>query len=424
MKYNFIKAIIIVILPLMVIIGCKNHLPFTPYTPAGPSVGLIDTAYNFSTLAIDPDGDSLTIRFDWGDGDTTVWTSDLDEWFAPGAAVTKSHDWSAYDTYYIRTQAMDKLGATSNWSLPFAIVIRNVISGLVWTCATDSAAWSPRESHASVVFHNKMWVIGGHDCQDQVWSSPDGVDWTCVTNTAGYGERDDHEAVVFDDKIWVIAGSDRNPMNDVWCSSDGKNWTKVADSAQWSPRWDHSAVVFDNKIWVLGGRTHGRSFSDVWYSTDGINWICATESTECVSSPTHSSVVFDNKIWVMGGEIGSTGLGSNEVWYSSNGRDWALATDSASWPRRYYHTSVVFDNKMWILGGNVDDGSGNYRANNDVWFSEDGYFWTCETSLTQFPKRFDHTSVVFHNKIWVLGGYKNQIELSNDVWYRDIIYNK
>jgi hypothetical protein len=33
--------------------------------------------------------------------------------------------------------------------------------------------------------------------------------------------------------------------------------------------------------------------------------------------------------------------------------DWTQATDSAGWSGRCNHTSVVFDNKMWVIGGEL-----------------------------------------------------------------------
>lgn len=360
MKYHFIKTILVVILPFMIILGCKkNHPPYTPYTPIGPSVGSINNEYNFSALAIDPDGDSVAVRFDWGDGDTTFWSSDWDLWLASEKTFTLSHSWLSFDTFYIRTQAKDKKENVSEWSMPHSIVITSnplnnppdvpLISGpssgyiqtcyeffglavdqdsdkvsirfdwgdgdtsgwstltssgdsiwmqhtwmysdtfyvraqakdsigltsawslahyieitsthssdsIGWICATPWAGWPTRESHATVAFHNKIWVTGGHCCPDEVWSSLDGVNWTCETDSAGFGIRYDFPMVVFNNKIWVIAGEDGNSMNDVWCSADGANWIQITNSAQWEPRQEHTAVVFNDKIWVLGGITGG-----------------------------------------------------------------------------------------------------------------------------------------------------------------------
>jgi len=64
----------------------------------------------------------------------------------------------------------------------------------------------------------------------------------------------------------------------------------------------------------------------------------------------------------MGGEV-SSGNRWNDVWYSSNGINWTRATPVASWSGRAYHTSVVYDNNIWVMGGYV--GSNRW---NDVWF--------------------------------------------------------
>ena len=393
-------------LPLLVDIT-ENSQPFAS-TPAGPTNGWVNNEYIFLTFATDPDSDSVAIRFSWGNGDTAEWSS-----FMPsGGWINMSNPWGNPDTYYVQVQAKDIYGTMSSWSEPATIII----GAVVWICATPHAAWSPRESHASVVFDNKMWVIGGFHCPDEVWSSPDGVRWTCETNSAGFGERDDHRAVIFDNKIWVIAGSQRNPMNDVWCSSDGVNWTCVTNQAAWPPRYDHSAVVFDNKMWVMGGVGESSLLNDVWYSEDGINWTCATESAPWVPRQNHTSVDFDNKIWVIAGRGPSHDYG--DIWFSPDGANWVYVRTSSTL-YRHWHTMVVFDNKMWIIGGKSD---GTER--NDVYFSANGVDWVDDNAMQSFPLKCDHTSVVFNNKIWVMGGYDESDDMCNDVWYRIVKYTK
>jgi len=167
-----------------------------------------------------------------------------------------------------------------------------------------------------------------------------------------------HTSVVFDNRIWVLGGYDGSYRNDVWYSSDGVNWYCATENAPWSGRSGHTSVVFDNKIWVLGGYD-GSYRNDVWYSSDGINWYCTTKNAPWPRREGHTSVVFDNKIWVIGGW---NGYERNDVWYSLYGVNWYCATENAPWSGRWEHTSVVFDNKIWVLGG-CD--SSCYR--NDVW---------------------------------------------------------
>jgi hypothetical protein len=121
LKYRFIKIMGIVIVSFILISGCKkkNHSPYAPYTPRGPANGLVNQSYDFSSLAIDPNYDSVAIRFDWGNGDTSAW-SDL---VATDQIVTMSYFWTSPNTYYVKTQAKDQKETYSEWSLPLYVTI-------------------------------------------------------------------------------------------------------------------------------------------------------------------------------------------------------------------------------------------------------------------------------------------------------------
>jgi hypothetical protein len=67
---------------------------------------------------------------------------------------------------------------------------------------------------------------------------------------------------------------------------------------------------------------------------------------------------------------------------------------------------------MWILGGHED---GATTESNDVWSSPDGLTWTEVTPAAPWPTRKDHTSLVFDNRIWVLGGHEGATYFG-DVW--------
>ena len=82
-----------------------NSNPTTPSVPAGPSTGHIQTSYNFSTAASDPDGDALQYRFDWGDGVISIWGS-----------ASQTDSWSSPGNYCVKAQAEDSNGALSAWS--------------------------------------------------------------------------------------------------------------------------------------------------------------------------------------------------------------------------------------------------------------------------------------------------------------------
>jgi hypothetical protein len=265
-----------------------NFPPNTPGTPSGPSAGFRDTSYNFSVSATDPDGDSVAIRFSWGDGDTSNWSV----YVPSGQTVTMNHSWRDSGIYYVKAQAKDKEGSVSSWSSGHQIAIE-----IPWRLATSSASWSPRCGHTSVVFDNKIWVLGGGydgSHRNDVWYSSDGVNWTRATANAGWSPRKYFTSVVFNNKIWILGGDDDNRVNDVWYSSDGVNWTRATANAGWSPRYGHTSVVFDNKIWVLGG-LDGSDRNDVWYSSDGVNWTMATANAGWSPRRHHCAVVFNKQ---------------------------------------------------------------------------------------------------------------------------------
>jgi outer membrane protein assembly factor BamB len=277
-----------------------------------------------------------------------------------------------------------------------------------WAIATDSAEWRARGLHTSVVFDNKMWVIGGFNStrQNDVWYSEDGAIWTLATASAPWSGRFSHTSVVFDNKIWVMGGFTGSFRNDVWYSEDGTNWIQATSSASWSARCYFTSVVFDNKIWILGGY-NGNNLNDVWYSSDGVNWMCATDSAEWSARYDHTSLVFDNKMWIMGG---TDDFDMSDVWFSENGTNWMRATGNI--PSREGLSSVIFDNKMWVIGGNANP----EYSRNDVWYSTNGDNWIQATPEAGWTPRGYHTSLVFNDKIWVIGGI-DTVGRKNDVWY-------
>ncbi len=291
-----------------------------------------------------------------------------------------------------------------------------------WTLATDDGGWTGRHSHTSVVFDDKIWILGGYNEMSDVWSSPDGVNWTEVASSTDWNGRYGHTTLVFDEtddgvdnpKMWVLGGFEFEADNDVWCSSDGENWTEVTPDADWEGRAGHVSVVFDGKMWVMGGENDSREYiSDAWSSTDGENW--TQESSIPGWSPRldHSAVVFDDKMWIISGDH----YGSTEIWSSANGISWTavvsdLDDDEGDWYNRSGHTSVVFDNKMWIIGGY---GMGEY---DEVWASPDGVNWDRVMDSADWEARSNHTSVVFDNKIWIIAGSGGMPSTDyTDVWY-------
>jgi len=284
-----------------------------------------------------------------------------------------------------------------------------------WAQATNHAPFSTRYSHTSVVFHNKIWVIGGLGDNgknyNDVWSSSDGVSWTQETAHAAFSPRHVHRSVVFDDKIWVIGGRDGvslEPLNDVWFSSDGITWQQTTPHAPFVPRWDFGCTVFNNKMWVIGGSQDGIVLNDVWFSSDGVNWKEAVKSAPFSPRMNLAATTYQDKIWVTGGFDWKHDF--NDVWSSVDGVSWTQVTPNASFSARRYHNFLTDDTCLLVVGGVQDYSNIHYK---DIWMSTDGKTWEKLGTEGNYTKSYGQSAVMFKGKIWMIPGTDG----ASDIWY-------
>jgi len=277
-------------------------------------------------------------------------------------------------------------------------------SSAAWVCVTANAPWSGRSTHQSIIFDEKMWVIGGTaggQDLDDVWCSADGVNWTRVALHAGWPARGRHRCLVFDGEMWVLGGSSQGAvtMNDVWRSSDGSNWVQVTAHAAWTPRDFFGAVVYKDRMWVLGG------YGDdgyVWSSVDGSNWVQVASTPAWGNKTSFGITEHAGKIWIMGGQF--FGTFNNEVWNTSDGSNWTLVTRNAEWSKRSEFGLCNADEKMWLFSGN--------RGAADVWNSSDGSNWFLVQANAPWGVRANFGALAFQNGLWIIGRAD-----SADVWY-------
>jgi len=305
------------------------------------------------------------------------------------------------------------------------IFLSGQVRRLDWVQETEKAEWKPRDSHGEFVYKNHMWILGGWDTPKtpnflDVWKSKDGKEWICKTETAPWVQSDLPVSLVFKNKMWIMGGRSlpgTECSNKVWSSTDGIEWTLVTPNAGWSPRLAPGFVVFKDRMWVLGGTSDFYNnndttlFNDVWSSADGKEWKLELVNAPWSKRAHGQAVVFKNKLWVMGGGLRAPEpKETNDVWCSEDGVKWTLVTKSAEWEPRIWFSSVVFRDRMWVIGG------WSHKNNNfgDVWYSEDGCTWTELESDVIWTPRHELSALVFKDKIWVLGGYADK--LNSEVW--------
>ncbi|MBU2638622.1 MAG: PGF-pre-PGF domain-containing protein [Nanoarchaeota archaeon] len=316
-----------------------------------------------------------------------------------------------------------------------------------WT-QLNSSAFTGRYGFGLVnTSDGTMWIIGGaydesgsSNYLNSVWNSTDGIIWNLVTDSAAFSARAHHTSLVDSTgKMWVIAGYDgTNYLNDTWYSTDGATWVE-ANASAFPGRYGHSSVVDnDGKMWVIAGYNavaggdppivisgdfsilNGEgtpvTTNTTWYSTDGYAWTQANGSA-FPSRYGHTSVVSsDGKIWVIGG-IYTTGPGSevyyNDTWYSNDSASWVQATNSGEFGGRFRHASAATpDGRIWLLGGQDSDG---YEYN-DIWYSPNGSSWFLSNSTSAWGARSQHSALYLNNAIYLMGGRDVYTQGLNDTY--------
>jgi hypothetical protein len=239
--------------------------------------------------------------------------------------------------------------------------------------------WEGRHTAGYVVFKDRLWIVGGDVNQghyhNDVWNSADGKKWALVNKgkPVPWGPRALHYTVVFKDKIWIMGGQTVPQFakatevfhRDIWTTSDGVQWEQVKPR---QPYWlargmIGGAAVFKDRLWILGGGTYDtpkvktRSFyNDVWSSGDGVAWTRHDEKAPWQPRQYHEVAVFDGRLWVM---EGYSPLGNrNDVWYSCDGVNW-YEVPKTPWKGRHAASVFVYDAALWMVAGN--------NMESDVW---------------------------------------------------------
>jgi len=233
-----------------------------------------------------------------------------------------------------------------------------------------TADWEGRHTGGYVVYRDKMWLVGGDTnqghYQTDIWNSSDGKTWTLVNpgQPPPWGRRALHHTVVYKDKIWVMGGqtmpafapSSEAFYRDIWTTTNGKDWTQIQPRAPyWSPRgMIGGSVVFNGRLWILGGGTYDtpttksrKYFNDVWSTEDGVIWKQHLARAPWPARQYHHVTVYDDRMWVLAGYNAGD---RDDVWYSRDGTNW-YRQFGTPWQRRHAASVFVHDGSLWMAAG-------------------------------------------------------------------------
>lgn len=321
-----------------------------------------------------------------------------------------------------------------------------------WSRVFAQGPFNPRDGAGALVYRDRMWLIGGWNpqlpaiyprtCNNEVWSSSDGVTWRnekpntfdswSFDATIDWEGRHTAGYAVYRNRMWILGGDviqGRYQM-DAWSSDDGKNWVRESPDMGMPQRALQYTVTFDEKLWLMGGQTMPdfvgggttQAFADVWMSSDAQTWDQVPQRSPhwAPRGVISGEVVLDNKMWIVGGGVYANwddpgGIHYNDVWSSPDGKSWDKhGDDSIPWDPRQYLNVAVYDGRIFVLGGY------NHRGNlNDVWFTQDGENWY-EVADTPWVERHAASTWVFNGGLYIGVGNAVQEGLMHaDLWRLD-----
>ena len=307
----------------------------------------------------------------------------------------------------------------------------------------QNAPWSGRSGFGAIVYHDKMFILGGENSTNRlndIWMSKDGIIWEQVDTdpatdgiqNAPWSGRSGFGTVVYHGKMFVLGGHNgTNYLNDIWMSKDSIIWKRIdtdlltsgIQNAPWQARSDFGTVVYHNKMFVLGGYNGTNYLNNIWSSKDGVIWkrIDTNSATNGIQNAPWRArsgfgvVVHHDKMFVLGGlsKYSIHRIHLRDIWSSIDGTNWLEITSAnTSWFTRSRHAVLSNKEDLLIFGGI----SFSNTLSNDIWMSKDGVIWKqIQVSSDRWSRRSNHRVLYHKGKLFMIGGYDGT-DHSNEVW--------
>jgi hypothetical protein len=283
----------------------------------------------------------------------------------------------------------------------------NVKPNYTWKKITNEAAFSKSYNFQLFTIDDKIWAF--HHKGN--YYSHDGKSWTKSPLTNSINNLAFLDYVIFNNSVLGLGHFEGNIekftfKSNIYKTEDLKKWSVLTTKSNIPKRFFYHPFVFNNKIWIIGGSDGQQDFDDVWSSADGITWKKEADKLPFGKRNNQQFEVLNGKIYML----------SNDVWSSTDGIHWQReVAEIVKGVTLFGYESVIFDNKIFLLGC-----TRNNQFTSKVLWSENGKNWH-EMDAPWSP-RGGIAATVFKNKLYMTGGKyggtPNHTEFiySNDVW--------
>jgi len=415
----------------------------TPSTPSGPSNGYINTVYTFSSFCVDSSGNAISIRFAWGDGDTSVWSG----WMETGDTVSVQHTYGSIGNYAVKTQAKNIKGNLSYWSASHSILITagsnnppntpatpsgpssgytnisynfsssttdpdgdSIAIRFVWANG-DTSTWSSYQPSGSTITMSHSWASPGtyyitaqaRDIHGSIsgWSSSYSIVITVANNPPNTPSTPSGPSSGYPNTSYNFSSSTTDPDGDsiairfVWANGDTSTWSSFVPSGStvtMSHSWASSGTYY-----ITAQAKDKNGAISAWSNSHEI-----IISEVLIGMITFTSDRDDNyEIYVMNAD------GSNQTRVTNNSAQDHLPSWSPNCIKIAFTTNRDSNDEIYVMNA---DGSNQIRLTNNSAFDLDPS-WSPDGNKIAFTSDRNGNDV----EIYVMyADGSNQINLTNN----------
>uniref|UniRef100_A0AC35U3H8 BTB domain-containing protein n=1 Tax=Rhabditophanes sp. KR3021 TaxID=114890 RepID=A0AC35U3H8_9BILA len=156
----------------------------------------------------------------------------------------------------------------------------------------------------------------------------------------------------------------------------------------------YSSVLHSNRIYIIGGRLNGNSIDTVeYFEPEKMKWIDAPKSLQPIIR--HDSVIVDQIIYV----VGDCDSNKFQRYNLESNKSEVLSLEMTS--NKYDYSSVVHSNRIYVIGGRLN----NKSIDTVEYFEPEKMKWIDAPKLLQ--QMCAHDSVIVDEIIYAVGDYSS-----------------
>lgn len=298
-------------------------------------------------------------------------------------------------------------------------------SGLSWQ--KQSSIPTKREGYRINVLGEKIILTGGCDGEfmlPDIWSSTDGKSWR--QDKAPYPARCQHATAVFNNKLWLIGGTSSREsgvetnLSDIWSYSQQDGWKKEVANAPFGKLTRFKISVFNGQLVLLSGLSNdANKYANIWLSDDGKIWRKQTHNLPSQGGGSNYSLIESNQeLWLYAsfsysGATDYYSPAANQIWHSKDGKNWTLSQYQPSYAQIPTSDIIKYNGKLWLSGW----------GEKQIWSSNDGLNWQ-SVGLSNVNQRHSFSAAqVINNKLLLFGRFSGVYKVGNWPHYDDMSIN-